>query len=104
MSELTGGKIFISDIKDLKEDISKILIDKIIAFDVEVKCILYPALKFRNQLTEEIKIENKVHCLVRKLGNVTAKTSFIIEYHCIDLLNLFELGDLNLKELTQFPF
>ena len=49
MCELTGGKIETVEPKGLKELLLSILSEKIIAYDVEVKCILYPALKFRNQ-------------------------------------------------------
>jgi len=49
MCELTGGKISIVNPKTIKKELSNMLKDRIIAYDVEVKCVLFPALKFRNQ-------------------------------------------------------
>ena len=58
MCELTGGKIRIVDPNSLKDELSGILSEKIIAYDVQVKCVLFPALKFRNQPIQEIKSKN----------------------------------------------
>ena len=99
MCELTGGKISIVNPKSIKKELSNMLKDRIIAYDVEVKCILFPALKFRNQPKEDLRSNNKVHYIIKKLGNVTAKTSFTMEYHCIDLEFLFEMDGLNLQKL-----
>jgi len=104
MCELTGGKIRIVDPNSLKDELSGILSDKIIAYDVEVKCVLFPALKFRNQPVDEIKSKNKVHYIVKKLGNVTNKNSFTMEYQCVSLEILFEMEGLNLEEIERFPF
>ena len=72
MCENTGGKISVVDIQSLQKDLSHLLKDKIIAYDVEVKCILYQALKFRNLPDGELNCKNNVHYIVKKLGNVTA--------------------------------
>ena len=38
------------------------------------------------------------------MGNVTASSSFTMEYHCVDLNTLFEMEYINLDYQQNFPF
>ena len=74
----------------------------VIATNVEAKVKLHKGLQFRNELETDLSEDKSL--LARRFGNTTAETVFTFEYGMKAISQLIEMQDLNMAEITHFPF
>ena len=74
----------------------------VIATNVEAKVKLHKGLQFRNELETDLSEDKSL--LARRFGNTTAETVFTFEYGMKAISQLIEMQDLNMAEITHFPY
>jgi len=102
LAELTGGKVERVSPTSLTQDFANMLSVPVIATNVEAKVKLHKGLQFRNELETDLSEDKSL--LARRFGNTTAETVFTFEYGMKAISQLIEMQDLNMAEITHFPF
>jgi len=69
---------------------------------VLAKVKLHKGLQFRNEIKESLSDDKSL--LVREIGNVTVDTEMTFEYTMKHINVLAQMDDINLEQITTFPF
>jgi hypothetical protein len=102
ISEMTGGDVIRVKPQDLVENFSNILSVPVIATNVQLKVKLHKGLEFRSEDPLNLNADRTI--LVRDLGSVTEETEVTFEYKLKSVRELLKMPDLDLAQLTSFPF
>lgn len=102
ISEISGGDVQRVDPNDLIKNFSNILNLPVIATNVEVKVKLHKGLEFRNEDPANLNADKTI--LVKQLGSVTEETTVTFEYRLKSVKELIKMTDIDLTQITAFPF
>jgi hypothetical protein len=102
LAELTGGTVERVDPLSLTQNFANILQLPVIATQVVTKVKLHKGLEFRNE--DPVNLSEDKTMMVRELGNVTEETEITFEYRLKALKELVKMEDLDLTQITHFPF
>jgi len=102
LAELTGGSVERVNPATLTADISGLMRDPTIAFNVNAKVKIHKGLQFRNELAKDVSDDKTT--LARRFGNVTSASVFTFEYGLKLISELLKMEDLDMNELKSLPF
>ena len=102
LAELTGGAVERVNPSTLTKEFASLLQMPVIATNVEARVKIHKGLRFRNELDKDVSGDKTT--LTRKFGNVTAESVFTFEYGLKPISELLEMEDIDLGQITNFPF
>ena len=102
LAEHTGGMVERVNPENLAKNFSNILAKPIIATNVVTEIKLHKGLEFRNEDLAALSSDRTT--LRKELGNVNEDTEITFEYRLKKMRELVRMEDIDLTQLSTFPF
>ena len=102
LAEISGGSVERVDPTTLTKNFANMLSVPVIATNVEAKVKIHKGLQFRNELAKDVSADKTI--LARQFGNVTTESIFTFEYGMKPISQLLKMANLDMTQVTHFPF
>ena len=88
--------------RQLGNNVKQLLSRNVIATNVKLKVKLHAGIEFRNELLQNLEMNETV--LVKDFGNVNEETDLCFEYQVKPLRDLLKLTNIDFSQLSKLPF
>lgn len=102
VSEMTNGEIERVDASNIGDNFRDFLSRNVLATKVQLKVKLHKGLEFRNEMIQNLSMDNTI--LSKDFGNVNEDTDVCFEYQMKPLRALLKIKEIDFSLLQKLPF
>lgn len=100
--QMTNGEIERVSLQDMSANFKDFLAKPVLATMVKLKVKLHSGLEFRNEMVQNLSMQNTI--LSKDFGNVNEDTDVCFEYQMKPLRELLKIKDIDFSKLSKLPF